>query len=105
MQFVRGLSRPEAVEYIEEPLQDPLDLPELYRQGQRAVRFALDESLADAVNSSGGLDVGCNGRQAQSPSSAKGGQEGAGHSVDQLLALEGLTAVVLKPTMLGGMSR
>jgi o-succinylbenzoate synthase len=76
---VRSLSPEECrcIEYIEEPLQDPLLIPDLFRRTRSTVRFALDESLSQAH--SGGLDG--------------------------LLGLDGLTAVVLKPTILGGLNR
>jgi hypothetical protein len=73
--FVQGLTRPEAVEYIEEPCQDPLCLPELFHCTERRVRFALDESLAVPPR-----------------------------PLSELVGMPGLAALVLKPTVLGGLS-
>ena len=73
--FVRALVRPECIEYIEEPLQDPTSIPDLYQQSGRVVRFALDESLIQLPR-----------------------------PLPDLVSLEGLSALVVKPTILGGMS-
>jgi len=74
--FIKGLREPDVIEYMEEPLQNPREIPKLWRLCQGAVSFALDESLHDSI------------------------YDGMG-----LFDMEGLVAVVLKPTLLGGMDR
>ena len=74
--FLRGLKEPGVIEYIEEPLQNPREIPKLWKLCNGSVSFALDESLHDSI------------------------YDGMG-----LFDMEGLVAVVLKPTVLGGLDR
>lgn len=84
MAFVLGLEEPGVIQYLEEPLKDPRQIPLLYQRCDKAVPFALDESLHTSSSS---------------PSS------GARQEARSLLDMEGLSAVVLKPTVLGGLDR
>lgn len=74
--FIRGLSHPEKIEYLEEPCKDPLCIPEVHKQTEQRLRFALDESLACPPL-----------------------------PYIELLSMEGLCALVLKPTVLGGLKQ
>jgi len=73
--FIRGLSQPERVEYLEEPCQDPLTIPELYHLTEQRIKFALDETLASPPR-----------------------------PLSELVGMVGLAALVLKPTVLGGLN-
>jgi len=72
--FIRGLAQPERVEYLEEPCRDPLIIPELYHLTEQRIKFALDETLASPPR-----------------------------PLSDLVGLAGLVALVLKPTVLGGL--
>jgi o-succinylbenzoate synthase len=72
--FIRGLAQPERIEYLEEPCQDPLTIPELFHLTEQRVTFALDETLASPPR-----------------------------PLSELVGMTGLAALVLKPTVLGGL--
>ena len=74
VRFVRGLDHPERIEYLEEPCRDPLVIPELHHQTEQRLLYALDETLARPPR-----------------------------PVAELVGMAGLAAVVLKPTVLGGL--
>mmetsp|Transcript_10185 Transcript_10185/g.17519 ORF Transcript_10185/g.17519 Transcript_10185/m.17519 type:complete len:222 (+) Transcript_10185:3-668(+) len=51
--FAKALGNYRGIEYIEEPLQNPLELPEFYKQ--TSLPYAVDESFSDGVTPIKGL--------------------------------------------------
>ena len=113
--FARALGRDgslECVEYAEELLVNPAELPELY--ARTGLRFALDESLSDALGGSaharGGGDSGVEALDALA--AAEPARPGSGLAPAAQLALAllaradaqcGLAAYIVKPSLVGGL--
>ena len=92
LQFASGLAaRGAAVEYIEEPVANPRDIARFSEQ--TAIRVALDESLDDGSF------------LPQLVHAPTGGMELAGAPAEGVVAAAAVSAVVIKPAVLGSMER